>query len=365
MLDGVKVAAVQVPPVFMDKEATLDRACKAIEEVGRNDADLAVFSETFIPGFPYWRGVQPISRWSELMVEYQKNSLLIPSDDTDVLCEAAEDAFVTVAMGCSEMDEMIGSMTMYNTILFIDSNGEIMGKHRKLMPTHGERMVWGMGDASDICVFDTDFGTIGGLVCYEHHMTTQKAALCALGEEIHCAVWPGYWVMDRHPGAKKRWEKDDPINKCDIEHAVREYAFENQCFVVSSGQYIPKGEMPDWCQDFDVAAGGSMIVNPAGVVLEGPLLDKEGILYAELDTADRGMTKAYFDSMGHYSRWDLLRLEIRGEVLSPLTESDEMLPFKSVESVAERHEIDPEELLEILSELDVIIDEEEARPGSQ
>ncbi len=352
MLDRVKVAAVQVPPAFMDKEGTVDRACKAIEEVGRNGADLAVFSETFIPGFPYWRGVQPISRWSELMVEYQRNSMLIPGDDTELLCDAAEDACVIVAMGCTEMSDLMGSLTLYNTILFIDGDGEIMGRHRKLMPTHGERMVWGMGDVSDICVFDTDIGTIGGLVCYEHHMTLQKAALCAMGEEIHCAMWPGYWVMDRHPGEKRRWEDGDPINKCDIEHAVREYAFENQCFVVSVGQYIPTDEMPDWCQDFNVAAGGSMIVNPAGVVLEGPLLNKEGILYAELDAADRGMTKAYFDSMGHYSRWDLLRLDIRGEPLSPLVESKGLAPLERIEMIADRHELDPEELMKIISELD-------------
>lgn len=351
MKDKVKVAAAQVSPVYMNLEASVDKACITIEEAGRNKAQLTVFSETFLPGFPYWRGLQPISRWSELMVEYQKNALRIPSKQTDLLCEAAADAGTMVAMGCTEMSDVRGSSTLYNTILFIGSDGELLGRHRKLMPTHGERMVWGMGDASDIVVFDTEIGTIGGLVCYEHHMTMQKAVMGILGEEIHCAVWPGYWVMDRHPGAKKRWEQGDPVHKCDIEHAVREYAFENQCFVVSVGQYIPDEDMPEWCRDFNVAAGGSMIVNPAGVVLEGPLLDQEGILYAELDADDRGMTKAYFDSLGHYSRWDLLGLELRGEPRGPLS-SERSVTRERLEVVAERHGVDPEELLEIMSELD-------------
>jgi nitrilase len=351
MEERVKVAAVQIPPVFMDREATVDRACKSIEEAGKNGARLAVFSETFIPGFPYWRGLQPISRWSEIMVDYQKNSLRIPSSDTEVMCDAARDASTIVAMGCTEMSDRKGSCTLYNTILFIDGDGQILGRHRKLMPTHGERMVWGMGDASDVVAFDTDIGTIGGLVCYEHHMTLLKSAMALMGEEIHCAVWPGYWVMDRHPGKKKRWEDGDPIHMCDIEHAAREYAFENQCFVISVGQYIPDEQMPEWCQDFNVAAGGSMIVNPAGVVLEGPLLNKEGILYAELDPDDRAMTKAYFDCMGHYSRWDVMRLDLRLEPAFPALERTP-ITRKMIEEVADRHGVDPEELVDMISELE-------------
>lgn len=351
MEERVKVAAAQVSPAFMDREATVDKACRTIEEAGRKGARLTVFSETFIPGFPYWRGLQPISRWSEIMVEYQKNALRIPSGDTEVLCDAAREANMVVAIGCTELSDLKGSSTLYNTILFIDSTGEILGKHRKLMPTHGERMVWGMGSASDVITFDTGLGTIGGLVCYEHHMTLLKAAMASLGEEIHCAVWPGYWVMDHHPGKKKRWEEGDPIHMCDIEHAVREYAFENQCFVISVGQYIPDEEMPEWCQDFNVAAGGSMIVNPAGVVVEGPVMNREEILYAELNADDRNMTKAYFDCMGHYSRWDILRLEMRRGPTSPVSEVKGS-SRKKIEVVAERHGIDPEELASMISELD-------------
>ena len=161
----------------MDKEATIDKACRTMEEASRDGAKLVVFSETFIPGYPYWRGLQPISRWSDLMVEYQKNALEIPSEDTKVLAEVARDCDLISVIGCTEMSDRRGSGTLYNTMLFIGNEGEILGRHRKLMPTHGERMVWGMGDVRDVRVFNTGIGTIGGLVCYEHHMTLLKAAM--------------------------------------------------------------------------------------------------------------------------------------------------------------------------------------------
>ncbi|MDD1768369.1 MAG: carbon-nitrogen hydrolase family protein [Methanomassiliicoccales archaeon] len=312
MKDKIRVAAAQVSPVFMNKEATVDKACRTIEEAGRAGAKLVVFSETFVPGYPYWRGLLPISKWSDLMVTYQKNSVKIPSSDTDLLCDAARSADIICAIGCTELSDRKGSDTLYNTILFISNHGKVLGRHRKLMPTHGERMVWGMGDKEDVRVFDTEIGTIGGLVCYEHHMGLLRAAMAQLGEEIHCAVWPGWWVMPRHPGEKRRYSvsKDDP-HLCDIEHAVREYAFENQAFVISVSQYIPDDEMPEECVDFNTAAGGSFIVNPAGVVLEGPVFDREVILYADLDADDRRHTKAYFDALGHYSRPDLFSLELK------------------------------------------------------
>ena len=126
------------------------------------------------------------------MVEYQKNSVTIPSDDTDILCSTAKDAGVNCVIGCSELDNRMGGRTLYNTMLFIYKEGHLLGKHRKLIPTHGERTVWGMGDASDMKVFKMDIGMVGGLVCYENHMTLSKAVIVAKGEEIHCAVWPGW-----------------------------------------------------------------------------------------------------------------------------------------------------------------------------
>lgn len=307
----VRVAAAQISPVFMEKEATVDRVCRAIEEASKKGAKLIVFSETFIPGYPYWRGILPISKWSEWMVRYQKNSVRIPGPEVDLLCEVSRDEGIVTVVGCSEKSDIAGSETLYNTLLFINNEGSILGRHRKLMPTHAERMIWGMGDVNDVRVFNTSIGKIGGMICYEHHMTLQKSAMALLGEEIHCAVWPGWWVMDRHPGEKRRWRNGDSIFSCDIMHAIREYAFENQVFVISVGQYIPDKEMPEECRDFNVAAGGSFVANPAGVVLAGPVMNKEEIIYVDLNAEDRLLTKAYFDAVGHYSRPDIFRLEIK------------------------------------------------------
>lgn len=354
MLDKVKVAAAQIAPVFMNKEATIDKACKAIEEAGKAGAKLIVFSETFVPGYPYWRGLQPISKWSDLMVEYQKNAIMIPSGDTEILGDASRDADIISVIGCTEISDRKGSATLYNTILFIGINGQILGRHRKLMPTHGERMVWGMGDINDVKVFDTDIGTIGGLVCYEHHMTLLRAAMATLGEEIHCAVWPGWWTMKRHPGEKKRYKQSDgPPDLCDIEYAIREYAFETQTFVISVSQYIPEEALPKESLDFNVAAGGSFIVNPAGVYLKEPVFDQETIVYAELDADDRRHTKAYFDALGHYTRWDILRLDMRGEPHEPLsTKHVQKKPDQNaVKRLAEKYGIEPKKLEKIVEDL--------------
>lgn len=307
--EHVKVAAAQLTPIFYDKNEAINKVCKAVEEAGRNGAELIVFPETFIPGYPYWRGVLPISKWSDLMVQYQKNSLRIPSSDTDLLCEVARNANIYCTIGCTEISERPGSATLYNTILFISNKGEIMGKHRKIMPTHAERTIWGLGGSEYIQVFDTEIGRLGGLVCYENHMTLLKAAMCLMGEEIHCALWPGWWVMEKHSGAKRRIKPEvDSPHLCEIEYGVREYAFETQTFVISVSPYISEDEVPEECRGFNMAAGGSFIVNPSGLPMVEPIFEKETIIYATLEADVWRASKAYFDALGHYSRPDIFQL---------------------------------------------------------
>ena len=350
MREKVKVAVAQISPVFMNKEATVDKTCKAIEEAGRGGAELVVFSETHIPGYPYWRGTNPISKWSENQVEYIKNAVSIPGPETEILGDACRSAETIAVVGCTELSDIKGSNTLYNSIAFIDKNGKLLGRHRKLMPTHGERTVWGHGGREDIRVFDTDIGTIGGSICYEHHMTLLKAANAYLGEEIHCALWDGYWVMDWHPGKKRRFKPGDDYHLCDIEYASKEYAIETQSFVLSACQYIPDDLMSDDTKDFNIASGGSSIINPAGVYQVEPVFDKETILYAELDQDDRRHTKAYLDALGHYARWDVLRLDIRGTSNKPFTEPE--LPYSKIKAIAEKHSVDPDKLEKMLRELE-------------
>ncbi|MCK5670421.1 carbon-nitrogen hydrolase family protein, partial [Candidatus Bathyarchaeota archaeon] len=250
----------------------------------------------------------------------------------------------------TELSDIKGSNTLYNSIAFIDKDGSLLGRHRKLMPTHGERTVWGTGGREDITVFDTDIGTVGGLICYEHHMTLLKAAMSYLGEEIHCALWDGYWVMDRHPGKKRRFRVGDDHHLCDIEYASKEYAIETQNFVLSACQYIPDDMMPEDTQDFNIASGGSSIINPAGVYIVEPVFDRETILYAELDQDDRRHTKAYIDALGHYARWDVLRLDIRGEPNRPFTVPE--VPYRKVREVAKKHGVEADKLEKMLRDLE-------------
>ncbi len=317
------LAAAQVEPVYHDKEGTLDRTCRWIERAGDAGADLVVFPETYFPGYPYWRGSVSIPRWTDLMVDLQKNSLHVEDEAVEVLGEAVEEADLSLALGTNERSDRDGSDTLYNSIFYFGRDGGLLGRHRKLMPTHEERAIWGRGDPSHLRTHETDVGTLGGLVCYENHMTLSKAALAAMGEEIHAAVWPGFWEQHGHPGDKTRAESSGAVDTCDIYPAMREYAFETQSFVASCSAYMSDDVPAEFSEDelgFNVAAGGSMLVNPAGVVEAGPLVGEEGLLTATFDRDERRATKAYFDAVGHYSRWDAVSLSVSDETLAPVTE---------------------------------------------
>jgi len=296
-------AAVQTAPVFLNKEETVGKACSLIKEARENGADLIVFPEAFIPTYPYWPkdlGTGPERKLViDAYTELYKNSVEIPSEDTDKLREAAKKAGAYVIIGMNERD----GGTLYNTILFIDKNGTILGKHRKLMSIDSEKCIWGMGDGSDLRVFNTELGKVGGFFCYEHHMTLAKYAMFAEGEQIHAGLWAGHGFV-----------------KPTMDFSSRQYAFEGQVFVIAASLYINEDMVPDsfplkkytkW--DFP---GGSGIINPRGEYIAGPLYDKEGILYAEIDMEMIIRAKAVIDAMGHFSRPDILSLNINKEKYS-------------------------------------------------
>lgn len=313
----VRVGCAQYAPRFFDREGTLARAQSILSEAGRLGLDLVVFPETWFAAYPYWRGAVSVKRSTELAARMQQSALRIPGPETEALAEAARRAHVNVVMGCNELSDIPGSRTLFNTLLFISREGRVLGRHRKLMPTHSERVYWGMGDGRDVVTFAMDVGRVGGLICYEHHMTLLKAAMAMLGEEIHCAVWPGWWSLDRHLGGKKR---QPGSTDCDILPAIREYAIETQTFVVSCSWYLPEGEIPDDLKgemQYNLAAGGSCIVNPAGLWVKEPVFEQEALVWAEIDLFERDLVKAYFDAVGHYSRWDVLKLYLNREPTEP------------------------------------------------
>lgn len=339
--ESFTLAAAQVAPDYYDRAGTLDLACRWIERAGREGVDLVVFPEAFVPGYPYWKGAAGRERWTELMVDLQKASLHV-DDDIAVLSDAIADAGVNVVLGANERDDRRGSETVYNALWYFDRTGDILGRHRKLMPTRTERAVWGRGDPASLHTYETDVGTLGGLICYENHMTLSKAALAALGEEIHAAVWPGFWELDGSLGAKSPAEDRRAVETCDIYAAVREYAVETQSFVVSCSGYV--GDVPAGFEDeadgFDIAVGGSMLVSPAGIVKAGPALGEETLLTAEFDRDELRATKAYVDAMGHYARWDAVSLEVSDDVPAPVSIRGRDAPIAAErERIAKQHGI--------------------------
>jgi aliphatic nitrilase len=303
MTGTVRVAAAQMAPVFLDRDATVEKTCRAMVEAGRNGAQLVAFPETFVPGYPYWALVlDPLStrHWNRRLFE---QSVEIPSPATEALCGAAREAGVYAVVG---LDEREGG-TLYNTQLFLGPTGEIMGRRRKLVPTSQERMVWGRGDGRDLPTFDTPHGKLGALICYEHSNALYRYALIAQGEEIHVANWPGGlpWINGI------------------IDAAIRHYAFEAQAFVVNSTAVLTEEILAALGSGGSVGrlrpgGGYSAIVAPTGRFLAGPVEDQETILYADCDFGLIADMKMIVDSAGHYARPDVVRLVLNRAAQRPL-----------------------------------------------
>ncbi len=316
-MEKIRVGAAQISPYFFDREKTLEKTCQYIREAGKLGLDLVVFPEVYFCGYPYWRGSVSVRQSTELAAKMIRSAIKWNGEEANQMAQVARKAKVNCVIGCNELSDQPGSGTIFNSLIVISREGKVVGRHRKLMPTHSERVYWGMGDASDIRAFQLDIGTVGASICYEHHMTLLRAAMAIKGEEIHCALWPGWWSVDRHLGAKM----GDPESKtCDIESAVRQHAIENQVFVISSSWYLKKEDIPTELKEvvkYNLAVGGSCIVNPAGVIIEGPVFNEETIVHTEIDMGERDLAKAYLDCVGHYSRPDLLSLRIHDEAWTP------------------------------------------------
>ena len=281
-------AAVQAAPVFLDREATIDKACGLIDRAGREGARLIVFPETWVPAYPFWIST-PHLYSGALFARLYKNSVEVPSPSTDALCAAAAKARAYVAIGINERDRE--STSLYNSLLYIDDAGHIMGVHRKLMPSFVERTVWGWGDGSGLHVFETPLGKLGGLICWEHEMTLVKFAMYARGEQVHASVWPAWSMQKSH-----------------IDFGCRQYAYEGGCFVIVSAGVLDETVPPEMRNPMMQAGGGSGIISPDGEYLAGPVYDKEDIVYAEIDLEHIIRNKHSRDVAGHYTRPDVVRL---------------------------------------------------------
>jgi nitrilase len=307
------LAAIQAAPVYFDREASIEKACQLISEAGKKGADLAAFSETWLPGYPFFHSSALAEQGR---VTYLANAVEIPSRTTDRLGEAAKKAGVDVAIGMAELDP-ITKGTVYCTLLFISQDGEILGRHRKLKPTMGERTVWGEGDGVGLRVYERPYGRISGLNCWEHRMVLPGYALMALGTQIHVAAWPFSWHLD------------PDRNNAPLLSQV--FAAQGGCYVIATSallrpenvqeayRELAASEIDEW---MGAKQGGCRIIAPGGDVIAQAAVDEETVLTASVSLEAVLKAKAAIDVGGHYSRPDVFQLYVNRRPLERLVVSD-------------------------------------------
>lgn len=306
-MDTLKAAVVQSGSVAFDLEATLDKVESLVAEAAQGGAQLAVFPEAFISAYPKWldfgcRVGQRKPEGREDFRRYWASSIEVPGPVTARLAALAHEHALYLVMGVIERD----GMTLYCTVLFFSPEGKLLGKHRKLMPTGSERLVWGFGDGSTLSAFDTRYGKLGAVICWENYMPLLRTAMYSKGVTLYCT-----------PTADDRdtWLP-----------TVRHIALEGRCFVLSACQVMRRKDFPtDYNLETEVAPdtimmrGGSCIIGPLGQVLAGPVFDEDAILYADLDLAEVARSRLDFDATGHYSRPDVFSLIVNERAQQPVS----------------------------------------------
>jgi len=298
------VAAAQAAPVFLDRAATVDKACSLIAEAGARGARLIAFPEGFIPAYPFWVWFIPAGNTHalrELYSELLDQAVTVPSDATERLCAAAREAGINVAVGINERNAEASGSTLYNSLLYIGADGRILGCHRKLVPTAGERLVHGQGDGSSLAAYDTDIGRVGGLICWENYMPLARYAMYAWGVQIYVAP---------------TWDRGEPWIS-----TLRHIAKEGRVYVLGCCSAMRRSDVPDrytfkekFLSDAEwINPGDSTIIDPDGKFLVEPVKNREEILYAEVDPKQLRGPRWQLDVAGHYGRPDVFELTVRRE----------------------------------------------------
>ena len=302
MNGSVRVACAQVEPAVLDRERTLDKLESVAAEAASEGAQLVVLPEAFVPAYPSSVWARALAGWAtpgakQAFALLAQESVEIPGPAADRIADAARRNGVWLVTGVTEVDPARPS-TLYNTLLYHDPHGRLVERHRKLVPTNHERLVWGPGDGGGLRAFETPLGRLGGLICWENYMPLARFALYESGVEIYIAS-----TAD-----------DGDAWQATLVHIARE----SRAFVVApshfqrASAYPPDFPLADLLDGVDVLGrGGSAILAPDGSYLAGPLYDEERILYADLDPARLWEERQRFDPAGHYHRPDVLRLELR------------------------------------------------------
>ena len=296
-VEQVKVAAVQAAPVFLDCEATIGKACVLIEQAADEGAGLVVFPEAFVPAYPEW--VWRMNPWEvraeALYARLFEQSVVVGDASTAALSAAARRAGCYVSIGVNER-EARGS-TLFDTQLCFGPNGALVAMHRKLVPTGAERLVWGMGDGSSLAVVETPFGRLGGLISWENYMPLARTALYQQGIDVYLApTWDNsdVWVPTlRHIAKEGRAYVVGASFRARSSDVPADVPFRDELY----------GDGDDWLSE-----GTSVIVDPLGQIVAGPLEGEEGIIFADIDVQAARTSRHQFDPTGHFARPDVLRL---------------------------------------------------------
>ena len=306
-MNKLKVALAQIAPIWLNKEKTIQKVEKYINDAGHQGCDLVVFGEAIIPGYPFWLSNTDGSafnnqRQKEIHAHYVKNSVEIEKGYLDSLCSAAKKHNIAVYVGTIERAQNRGGHSIYCSLVYIDKTGEIKSVHRKLMPTYEERLTWAAGDGNGLQVHDLPPFRVGGLNCWENWLPLARTALYAQGENLHVAVWPG---------AKR--------NTDDLTLFI---AKESRSFVISVSGLMTKNDFPKDIPHYDfimenapevMADGGSCIADPSGNWVIEPIVQEEGLFTAELDFNRVLEERQNLDVCGHYSRPDVTKLVVNRE----------------------------------------------------
>lgn len=296
----IRAAAAQISPVLFSRDGTTEKVLQTIADAAQQGVQLIVFPETFIPYYPYFSFIQPPVLMGKEHMRLYEEAVEVPSPVTDAISRAARSYGMVIVLGINERDQ--GSL--YNTQLIFDADGSLLLKRRKITPTYHERMVWGQGDGAGLSVVNTAAGKVGALACWEHYNPLARFALMAQHEQIHCAQFPGAMVGQ--------------IFADQIQVTIRHHALEAGCFVVNATGWLTPEQVQQITPDEKlqrVLSGGcyTAIVNPEGVVMGEPIVAGEGIVVADLDFSLITKRKRMMDSVGHYSRPDLLQLKLNPE----------------------------------------------------
>ncbi len=299
----MKIAVVQQPPVYMDKEGSLARAVELIGEAAAADCRLIAFPETWLPGYPtfVWR-LTPgsgMKKTDDLFALSQANSINLAKDDLRPIMVAAREHAMVVVIGHQEVDGAVSGSTLFNSVAIIDADGRLLNNHRKLMPTNPERMVWGFGDGSSLRVVETAVGRVGALICWENYMPLARFALYAQNIDIYVAP---------------TWDSGDTW-LATMQHIARE----GGCWVVGCATSLEAGDVPASLPHRDeifpdpeewINPGDAVVYKPFGGLLAGPMRREKGLLLAEIDVDAAAASRRKFDVSGHYARPDVFTLHV-------------------------------------------------------